>query len=534
MRKFIVLLLCLSMLLSLLSCAKDGIIVHDTITESDVQTSTDAYDPTTDTTADNTPVTNASQKADYSRVLQLYRNIIGILPGFVDSKDAMDFWCAELGIVDAEEKALFGKLFSSVFDFKKDFPYKYSCGYALKDLNGDGVDELVLLNNEYHVIAVFSYADGKPVLLGNYKSRDRCWIDGEGLLHENGSNGADLSTNAIYKIADGGRELELIVEFGTNGHEWVGDVAYTKYYKLVDGERVDISEEEWSELHTRYGKYLGYYAGAEATREHSGLCFTSLYTEAEIAMEMYRAVLENKIEVYDVCGTETSNVGYLKSYRTPYEGVPLCDLKKLNYVYMDVDGNGIRELVIECGDILILRYYEGAVYLYPFTCRQMYNLHTDGSYFWNDTSENFEYGESKLAFDGVRVKSREIWRIVNDGEPNVEYYIGGEQFTKEAVLKYIEENVKTDVTFVPLEVSWLSKISREEAITIAREYWEHYQIEENKYFVTDVESSRAPSSVHVIVIKCLVMDHHYSTFDEIWIDKNTGDVIIPYDLEGKG
>ena len=38
----------------------------------------------------------------------------------------------------------------------------------------------------------------------------------------------------------------------------------------------------------------------------------------------------------------------------------------------------------------------------------------------------------------------------------------------------------------------------------------------------------APASVYVIVIRWLVMDSHYSTFDEIWIDMDTGEVIIPY------
>jgi hypothetical protein len=57
---------------------------------------------------------------------------------------------------------------------------------------------------------------------------------------------------------------------------------------------------------------------------------------------------------------------------------------------MDVDGDSISELVIDCGDTLILRYYEGAVYVYSFTFRNMYQLNTDGSYDWNHNGRNFE------------------------------------------------------------------------------------------------------------------------------------------------
>ena len=147
---------------------------------------------------------------------------------------------------------------------------------------------------------------------------------------------------------------------------------------------------------------------------------------------------------------------YLKDCKTPYNRIPLCELENMGYVYMDVDGDSINELVIDCGDTLILRYYEGCIYVYPFIFRNMYQLNTDVSYSWNHTGQNFEYGENQLAFDGAELKTKELWRIVNDGEPNAEYYIDGKQVTHEELLKYFEDNPKTKVEFLPLEVSWES------------------------------------------------------------------------------
>lgn len=66
---------------------------------------------------------------------------------------------------------------------------------------------------------------------------------------------------------------------------------------------------------------------------------------------------------------------------------------------------------------------------------------------------DFEYGEDKLIFDGAELKTVTIWRIVNDGEPNAEYYIGDKKVTQEEILKYFEENPKTRIEFSPLEVS---------------------------------------------------------------------------------
>ena len=174
-------------------------------------------------------------------------------------------------------------------------------------------------------------------------------------------------------------------------------------------------------------------------------------SKAERAIEMYEAVLKNEIKVYE---TDIEEYNYLKDCKTPYNRIPLCELERLRYAYMDVDGDSVKELVIDCGDTLILRYYEGTVYVYPFTFREINSLHTDGSYSWNDTGVNFEYGEDKLAFEGAELKAKELWRIVNDGEPNAEYYIDGKQVSSEEILKYFEDNPKSKVEFLPLEVSW--------------------------------------------------------------------------------
>jgi hypothetical protein len=37
-----------------------------------------------------------------------------------------------------------------------------------------------------------------------------------------------------------------------------------------------------------------------------------------------------------------------------------------------------------------------------------------------------------------------------------------------------------------------------------------------------------------MIIRQKIMDSHYSTFDEIWIDKSTGKASIPFQTEDKG
>ena len=466
MKKFVAVLLCLIMILSLFSCKNKSIEDIDYISDNDSSTSLDTF---------NDPITN-NASVNYDSLLRVYRRIVDSYPIVNQNPRAH---ATELGIQGEGNIEIFVNLYSSVMLFypgrgesNGESPhYKLDCGYAQKDLNGDGVDELVLMNNDYYIMAIFSYADGKPVLLGNYMPRGSCWIDGDGLLHENGSGAADHSTNAIYKIADGGKKLELIVEYGTNGHEWIEDVAYTIYYKLVNGEKKTITEAEYQALNEQYGKYLGSVAGAEATKKHSGLTFTSLYTEAEIAMEMFEAVLDGKIQIYNTNYTNNDKYVYLKDYKSYDISLSLCETKDLGYAYIDVNGDSINELFIHHGEISIFWYHEGIVYGYSPNIAND-DLNNNGSFSWRTYSANLGYGESKFVLNGSEIQTEVLWRIVNDGEPNAEYYIGSRQVTQEEILKYFKDNTKSKAEFSPLEVSWQKKITSEEALQIASEYWE--------------------------------------------------------------
>ncbi len=456
MKNFVAFLMCLVMLLSIFSCD-----IENTNNNENNGTNNDRI-PT----------------ADYSGILNVCRDIIEILPNYVDSKDAMDNYCAELGFVEEEEKELFVKLFGSIFDFMQSPPYALSCGYAQKDLNGDGVDELVLMNKDYYIMAILSFANGKPVLLGNYWQRNSCWIDGDGLLHNGGSNGADQISRQLYKISDGGEELELISEFGINGHEWIDDIAYTKYYELVGGEKVSITENKFHELEQHYSKYLGSLGGPAATKQYSGLVFTPLYTEAEIAMKMYEAAINDEICVVDESLCEIK----LEDCRFPSDNLRLGECEILSKAILDMDGDGINEYIIqsETKDHIVLHYYNGKVYSYCFDSSNFYNLNTDGSFYWIDSGElnNCTRGHNQIAFDESLLNIKEIYRIKQTspydyGDDDHEYYVDGKQITREEFLDYYDSNCisKTSATFSPLDVSCEYPISSEKAYEIASNYW---------------------------------------------------------------
>lgn len=270
-------------------------------------------------------------------------------------------------------------------------------------------------------------------------------------------------------------------------------------------------------------------------------------SEEERAMKAYEEALNGKINLYDPVVQDYS---LLKDFKTPYNQIPLCEAGSLGYAYVDLDGDMSNELVIDCGDTLILRYYEGSVCVYSFTFRSLYDLQTDGSYAWNHTGSNFEYGESQITFDGEELKTKELYRIVNDGEPNAEYYIEGKQVTEEELLEYIEAHPKTKVKFAPLEVSWLNKISRTEALQIAADYW---QIEDgdvdyaagkkNVCRITLIDTTSYHKNVYHIahqdeIYRRNELDQYtfssLETTSQIYVDATTGECIPYGEPDGKG
>lgn len=222
--------------------------------------------------------------SNYESILDIYRFSIDHYATVDQNQIAL---IEELGIKSEIEKELFKKLDAAGYlmypgrgaeDF--DSPhYKLSCGYAIKDINGDGIDELVLLNDDYKIVAIFSTNNESPILLGSFSPRSSCWIGGDGLLHLCGSSGAVNSFHEVCRIAEGGGELITIIDFGIDGAEIVDGNEVLKFYKTVDGEKVAITEEEYMSISTQYGKYLGTYAGPSATKEHSGLKFLPLFEE---------------------------------------------------------------------------------------------------------------------------------------------------------------------------------------------------------------------------------------------------------------
>ena len=130
-----------------------------------------------------------------------------------------------------------------------------SYGYATRDLNGDGADELILLNDNYEILALFTEENGRirrDAATGGTVDRD-----GEGYVYV--LEGAELAP----EIAVGYRVNIYLEKEG--------------WYKIENGKKIDISAQEGEALYAAYDILPLGYSYTEYTRTFSGIAFVPLF-----------------------------------------------------------------------------------------------------------------------------------------------------------------------------------------------------------------------------------------------------------------
>lgn len=128
-------------------------------------------------------------------------------------------------------------------------------GYAVKDINKDGIPELVILTDDYYgsekafIYTLFTLKDNKPLFLEHFWSRSSGEIAADGTIHSSGSSSAESGSNEIYILEPHAAALTLVA-----GYEYDHWPSVNKdiYYKMVNGERVTIDEKEYQSILKQY------------------------------------------------------------------------------------------------------------------------------------------------------------------------------------------------------------------------------------------------------------------------------------------
>ena len=203
---------------------------------------------------------------------------------------------------------------------------------------------------------------------------------------------------------------------------------------------------------------------------------STLISDAEKAMEMYEAAINDEICVFDEHFGEIK----LKSLRFPNNNTRLDECKLLTKAILDADQDGVNEYVIKSpdNDYIILHYYNGKVYSYCLGIGDFYNLNTDGTFYWYGASVagEWECGLNKIIFDGETLNIKSIYRLKYSENPamNYEYYIEGEAVTEDEYYDYRSHNIRKErMKFSQFELTCSYPIPAEQAWNLANAYWDN-------------------------------------------------------------
>ncbi len=260
-------------------------------------------------------------------------------------------------------------------------------------------------------------------------------------------------------------------------------------------------------------------------------------SEAERAMEMYEAAINDEICVFDEHLGETK----LKACRFPSNNLKLEESIIYRKAIFDVDQDGINEYIITAysHDSIVLHYYDGKVYSFALEFEEFNNLKTDGSFLWNGPYIKgfFDSGAKKLMFEGSKIKFEDIFKTIYDENQTAKHYIGNKSVTYDEITEYKEEFTADFVEYTPFDAPWHKAITEEEAVRVASEYWniKDGDLDEETGFPYAIIPKHSDTANYHIALSWLVEGTHYSTIEIIEINAFTREIIAPtYEPDGKG
>ena len=266
MKKIVAFLLCFVMLFCAVSCNKND----DDTNDSNAVESTEKEENVTDDVepegSESPDEEQDAPKSPYSSIINSYKKLIG------DKKDGKNI---------SEPAATANEIEVAVYNTVVGCEDVSIMGYATKDINGDGVEELILLNDNYDIFSIFTMKDGRAVMLCDTYG---VWLDGNGHIYvEKWTGGAFGRDRESYVYEISGGKLSGIVAVGFSVNVYLQKEGW---YKIENGNRIDISEEEGEALYAKYDIMPNGYSPTEYTRTASGLKFIPLF-ESTLASQKH-------------------------------------------------------------------------------------------------------------------------------------------------------------------------------------------------------------------------------------------------------
>ena len=280
----------------------------------------------------NEPSENVADFSSYEAIIDTFRSIVNCFQDYTNEEYLRREIASTVAFPNSESEEIYTKLFfSAYYHYKLDYVDEYLkdgrnyFGYAICDINGNGSDELILLNDHYAIIAIFTNRGGKPQLV--IDNQPECRIDGEGRIctqeyvneiNEYYPNFDWYYTVKVHELNEHD-ELVVVEEYqAINPHN---DQGYSFYVDLTQGEGVEISHKEFIE---KTHGCLEPINASIITKRSLDLGFVRLFSSLEPYIPEINTIhwLSSGCEVYiNHLTDESVGIGFLAS-ASQYAGDP--------------------------------------------------------------------------------------------------------------------------------------------------------------------------------------------------------------------
>lgn len=391
----------------------------------------------------------------YAEVIETFREVVETVDSRGERRVEFD---------NADEEKIYADIYRAVEGNLLDFLLdredstrlftKFFCNYSFEDLNGDGQAELIFFTDSGTVLALFTSDGQRCISLGGYIYSQLCHVTDKGYVTVWGNVGGDGMT--VYSIAADGSGLEEIERILCVG-EGLGVTRH--FYRESNGKKEELTYDE-------YQAAIAGYPSAELKGE-------PLFGERGRAMRKLFEALDNSINVHEVQFGEYVKLFFCRDgHSGQYIGYSTLSHHNINIqcAAVDLDGDGIEEIILDTEGRGVLRYYDGEVYYYA---DELSDVYTDGSLFFRGRAE-YVYGVMRMGFNGAEKVTRTVWSVTDKGTERVKYRIGDEVVTKEVYDAFVSTCCTEKVRYYSLATQrggWFIEVDPELAMIIAEMYW---------------------------------------------------------------
>lgn len=246
MKKTLLVLLCCAMFSSVILCQKTNTEeIHQQDTSQNAQASI----------GDASKINNLRPTNEYKTIIDMYKEIVDIHKIYTPTEayekyndNFLQKWYREIF-----SATLIGNVSNN------------SYGYAFSDLNSDDKSELILLLEDYTIIAIFSMVDEMPMLLDTFSANNHyVALDQDGILYQTGYGKGENSYTKIMELSDGGN-FEVLLEFGCcdNG-------VNLEYYVIENGVKRIVDLQSITMFQQQYDTFL---ENLSNTNKNSGILY---------------------------------------------------------------------------------------------------------------------------------------------------------------------------------------------------------------------------------------------------------------------